>query len=224
MNVRCRVSNPCATTISSNGKKFEKYKLQSKDICERLQTEVGSFDETACHYKHHDPTRADDGTSGPMSINFVPTSLTEIFEVMNHIQDDLIVRGMQFDGDLDELRLLLIERLQMEHDLNELQDAIMACAPHADVCVDPAKLIPCSLHLEMRMWLKMSTMIWAEGLNIYMVKSDQVKFIEKIENIFNEDFFGTKDSPLSWYFPSAGADGESTLLIMGDIRLPYQRQ
>jgi hypothetical protein len=148
-----------------NWEEIEKYKLQSKDICERLQTEIGSFDETTCHYKHHDPTRADNGTSDHMSINFVPTSLTESFEVMNHIQDDLLVRGMQFDGDLDELCLLLIERLHMEHDLNELQDASMVCAPHADAFVDPAKLIPCSLHLEMRMGLKMSTMILAEGLN-----------------------------------------------------------
>jgi hypothetical protein len=43
-----------------------------------------------------------------MSINFVPKSLMESFEVMNHIQDDPIVRGMEFNGDLDELRLLLI--------------------------------------------------------------------------------------------------------------------
>jgi hypothetical protein len=68
-----------------------------------LQTEIGSFDKTACHGKHHDPTRADDGTSDPMSINFVPTSLVESFEVMHHIQDDLIVSGIQFEGDLDEL-------------------------------------------------------------------------------------------------------------------------
>jgi hypothetical protein len=102
-----------------------------------LHTEIGSFEETACHYKHHDPTIADDKTSDPMSINFVQTSLSESFEVMNHIQDDLIVRGVQFEGDLDELHILLIERLQMEHNLNELRDAIMACAPHADAFVDP---------------------------------------------------------------------------------------
>jgi hypothetical protein len=89
-----------------NWEEIEKYKLQSKDNCKRLQTEIGSFDKTTCHYKHHDPTRADDRTSDPMSINFVPTILTESFEAMNHIQYDLIVRGMQFDGDLDELRLL----------------------------------------------------------------------------------------------------------------------
>jgi hypothetical protein len=202
-----------------NWEEIEKYKLQSKYICERLQTEIGSFDKTECHYTHHDPTRADDGMSGPLSINFVPTSLAEGFEVMNHIQDDLIVRGMKFEGDLDELCLLLIERLQMEHDLNELQDAIMACAPHADAFVNPAKLIPCSLNLEIRMGLKMSTMILAEGPNSYMVKSDQVKFIEKIVNIVNEENFGNKDSPSSWNFPSAKADGESTLLVMGDVCL-----
>jgi hypothetical protein len=107
----------------------------------------------------------------------------------------------------------------MEHDLNALQDAIMACAPHADAFVDQAKLIPCSLHLERRMGLKMSTIILVEGLNSYMVKSDQVKFIEKIENIVNEEIFGDKDSPSSWHFPSAEADGESTLPVIGDVRL-----
>jgi hypothetical protein len=96
----------------------------------------------------------------------------------------------------------------MEHDLNDLQDA---CAPHADGFVDPEKLIPCSLHLEMRMGLKMSTMILAGGLKIYVVKS---------ENIVNEESFGTKESPSSWHFPSAEADRESTLLVMGDVCLP----
>jgi hypothetical protein len=32
-----------------NWEEIEKYKLQSKYICERLQTEIGSYDETACH-------------------------------------------------------------------------------------------------------------------------------------------------------------------------------
>jgi hypothetical protein len=66
------------------------------------------------------------------------------------------------------------------------------------------------------MGLKNSTMILAEGLNGYMVKSYQVKFIE---NIVNKEIFGAKDSPSSWYFPSAEADGESMLLVMGDVRL-----
>jgi hypothetical protein len=52
---------------------------------------------------------------------------------------------------------------------------------HTYVFVDPAKLIQCSLHLEIRIGLKMSTMILAEGLNSYMVKLEQVKFIEQIE-------------------------------------------
>jgi hypothetical protein len=103
MKVCHRVSNH-----KLNWEEIEKYKLQSKDICERLQTEIGSFDESACHYKRHEPTRADDGKSDPMLIKFVPTSLTESSEAMNHIQYDLIVRGIQFDGDLDELHLLLI--------------------------------------------------------------------------------------------------------------------
>jgi hypothetical protein len=152
---------------------IEKYTLQSTYIYERLQTEIGSFDKPACHYTRHDPTRADDGASDPMSINFVPTILTESFEVMNYIQDDLIVRGMEFYGDLDEQRLLLIEHLQMDHDLNELQYAITVCAPHADAFVKPEKLIPCFLHLEMRMGLKMSSMILDESLNSYMVKSEK---------------------------------------------------
>jgi hypothetical protein len=127
MNVCHCISNPCATSISSTGKKLKNTSFNQKIFSERLQTEIGSLDKTACHYKRHDPSKAEKGTSDLMSINFLPTSLMEIFAVMNHIQDDLIVRGMQFDGDLYELLLLLIERLQMEHDLNELQGAIAAC-------------------------------------------------------------------------------------------------
>jgi hypothetical protein len=67
-----------------------------------LKTKIGSFEETSCHYKRHDPTRTYDSTSDTMLINFVPTSLTDSFEVMGHIQDDLIVGGMEFYGDLDD--------------------------------------------------------------------------------------------------------------------------
>jgi hypothetical protein len=76
----------------------------------------------------------------------------------------------------------------MEHDLNALQDAIAVCALHADAFVDPDKLILCSLLLEMRMGLKMSTLFLDEGINSYMIKYKQVKFIEQIEMIVNEDF------------------------------------
>jgi hypothetical protein len=108
----------------------------------------------------------------------------------------------------------------MEYYLNELQDVIMACARHVDEFVNLAKLIPCSLHLEMRMGLKMLTMILTEVLNSYMGKSEQVKFIEQIKNIVNENFFGTRESPSSWHFPSSEANGKSTLLGIGNIHHP----
>jgi hypothetical protein len=161
---------------------IEQYKKQQvKEICEALQTELGSVVTTDCVFVHHDPTRADSGTTDRSSVNFIPTSLQEeSFDLMLSLQYDLMLREIGIDGDLEELHVLLIEQLDMKHDLNELQFAIADCEPNADAFVDLAKLIPCALHLEMRMGLKMSTMILGEVLNGFLIKLDQVTFIEHI--------------------------------------------
>jgi hypothetical protein len=174
-------------------------------------------------FVHHDPTCVDNGTTDPISFNFIPTSLQESFDLISSLQNDLMLREMGIEGDLKELHMLLIERLDMEHDLNKLQLAIAACEPNADASMDPAKLIPCALHLEIRMGLKISTMILAGGLNRFLIKSEQVTFIECFEKITIDNIFGSPESPLTWHFPSAAAKGESGLLVMGDVRVPAQR-
>jgi hypothetical protein len=85
--------------------------------------------------------------------------------------------------------------------LNELQLAIYACERNADEFVDPSKLINCALHLEIRMGLKIST------LDGFLIKSEQVSFIERIEKITNEDIFGSPESLSTWHFPSAAVKG-----------------
>jgi hypothetical protein len=127
---------------------------------------------------------------------------------------------MGIDADLEELRMFLIDRLDMEHYLNELQLVIAACEPNADAFVDPSKLIHCALYLEMRMGLKISTMISTEGMSGFLIKSEQVAFIERIENITNEDIFGSPESPSTWHFLSAEPKGVLGLLFMGDGHLP----
>jgi hypothetical protein len=62
----------------------------------------------------HEPTRAEDGSTDPYSINFELQTVVERMELCNKIQDDLMARNLETDGDLEELREMLIERLKIE--------------------------------------------------------------------------------------------------------------
>jgi hypothetical protein len=48
------------------------------------------------------------------------------------------------------------------------------------------------------MGLKMLTMILVEGLNGFLIKTEQVTFIERIEKIINEEIFGSPESLSNW--------------------------
>jgi hypothetical protein len=74
--------------------------------------------------------------------------------ISDKIQDDLMERNVDSMGDLEELRVILIERQDIEHHLKELQLSIKICGPHVDPFVESHKLIMCELHLEQRVGLE----------------------------------------------------------------------
>jgi hypothetical protein len=53
---------------------------------------------------------------------------------------------------------------------------------YVDAFIDTTTFIACTLHLERRMGLKILTMLLEEGQNGYLVKSEQVSSVERIEN------------------------------------------
>jgi hypothetical protein len=141
-------------------------------------------------------------------------------ELCNKIEDGVMARNLETDGDLQELREILIERLENEYNLKELQLYISLCGPHVDVYVESHKIITCILHLEQHVGLKIITLICAEGLDRYWKVHEQNEYITTVENVMNTRVFGKDDSPSICYFLRSLPEGEGQLYAMGGIRLP----
>jgi hypothetical protein len=185
-----------------------------------LQSDLGEFEDAEFHFDRHEPTRADDGVTDPYSINFEPRTVAESMALSDKIQDDLIERDIDATGELEELCVILIERLEIKNHLKELQLSIKLCGPHVDAFVESHKLIPCIPHLEQRVGLKMLTLTYTEGRNRFVTVAEQNVCIVQMENVMNTKVFGTPDSPSMWYFPLSVQEGEGQLYSMGDIYLP----
>jgi hypothetical protein len=71
---------------------IETYKKRVKEMWEALQTELGSVDIMTCVFSCHDPSRANDRTIDPSSVNVVPTSLQESVELMMSHQGDYLMQ------------------------------------------------------------------------------------------------------------------------------------
>jgi hypothetical protein len=166
---------------------IKKKKENTKQIVELLQSDLAEFEDAEFHFDRHEPTRADDAVTDPYSINFEPRTVAETTALINKIEDDLMERNIDATGDLEELRVILIERLEIEHHLKELQLSFKLCGSHVDAFVESHKLIPCIVHLEQRVGLKMLTLTCAEGLNSFVT--------------VDTSNFGMPDSPSMWNFP-----------------------
>jgi hypothetical protein len=101
-----------------------------------LETDLGDFTTDDRHFSRHEPTRVDDGSTDPHSINFESQTVAESMELCNNIEDDVMARNLETVADLEELCKMLIERLEIECHLKELQQSIKNCGPHAEAFVE----------------------------------------------------------------------------------------
>jgi hypothetical protein len=76
-----------------------------------------------------------------------------------------MARNLETVGDIEKLREMLIEWLEIEYHLKELQRSIKLCGPHAEAFIETEKLILYILYLEQRVGLKMLTLTCGEGLH-----------------------------------------------------------
>ena len=106
---------------------------------------------------------------------------------------------------------LLIEQIKCN---NERKDAIVRIMAY----------IPCIMHMETRIGIKILTFLLIEGLSsvqggrlhphIYgecrTEKERERKYISEIERIINKEILGDKDNPTQWSVPTATKTGEAT--------------
>ena len=151
-----------------------------------------------------------EAASDPLSVDHVPQNTIEAIEFMELLTDESLLRDVDtMDKGLDELRDALKQHLTNEIKLTSLVDRLRHCTRDESIKYLLLQLVPCILHLETRVGLKLFTILLEDGLSEYMYGTHaQVNNInsekERIKLFVNliETEINTK--------------------ILGDSRLPYQ--
>ena len=153
-----------------------------------------------------------------------------------NLMNDLLLRKLNAnDGSLRERQQRLRESLVQEWTYRQLQQAIS----HSNKGKDSALVlllnaVPCILHLENRVGLKIMTVLLQEGLgnavagNSFAIDDDggdvnsvtrrTTAFFHKIERICNTDIWGSADNPSHWECPRDDSKNEIGIICLDNNR------
>ena len=102
----------------------------------------------------------------PLSINFEPTSVAEASKFMDLLVEESLLRDMDvLEKTREELRSEFKTKLGQEEHLRRLLARLQHCTPEEGVSFVLLQWIPCILHMENRIRIKVLTLLFAEGLS-----------------------------------------------------------
>jgi hypothetical protein len=111
-----------------------------------------------------------------------------------------MLRLMDPRGSLERKRKKTRERLEQEVELKRLLRAIDVCTPDPKAIIQINKMIPCILHLEIRVGIKMFSMIVSQGLSTQAYRKKQDDYVSNIDKVVNQNILGTNIQPCQCFF------------------------
>jgi len=154
------------------------------------------------------------------SIDYNPIGVedTELFSEL--LSDELELRSLDMTGSLEDMRARLKEALHHETQIRQLLDQVSHCEGVGVALFLVLQAVPCILHCENRVCLKILTMLLIEGysnaeaglilryFNALNKKARREEYIKRIQRIINTKILGDEFDPLHWECPMT-EDGES---------------
>ena len=182
------------------------------ELIQTVETEVVQYaDKTELTNENPcDNKGRENSTQDPFSIHFIPRTHGEVRAYSGLMNAELIMRGMPCNGQLLLRTERLRQRLKYEHRMVELKKDLDICARPQSALFLLMETIPCILHMEMRVGLKILTMVLIEGLaeskagRLFHDHSEGRRvdlYIQSIEKIMNEEVLGHISDKASWTFP-----------------------
>jgi len=181
-------------------------------------------------------TNAISRTTDPTSIFYVPTNDDEKDDFVDLLFSELLLRRLPVDGDMEELRQRLLYTLELEDKYRNNLKKLQHCSALEAAIITLLHRIPCILHAENRIGIKILTMILMEGFsnalekkifgNISSAKDRITAYAETIQEMLNNEILGDEDGPAQWSIPmhdngkTVGAitlDNNRIRLIMEDL-------
>jgi hypothetical protein len=129
------------------------------------------------------------------SITYKPPTESLSSKYYDFLDKELLLRLMDPRGGVEQKRRKLRDRLKQEKELQRLLAAIATCSPDPKAIVKVNKLLPCILHLEIRVGIKIFSMIVAQGLSHPGDRKGQDDFVKKTEEFVNTEVLGTHNQP-----------------------------
>ncbi len=145
------------------------------------------------------------------SIHFQPSNQDEKDDFLDLLMDELILRGRSPVGEVEDLRERLLVELQLEWKLRQHLKKLEHCTRLEQALIVLLHKIPCILHCENRVGLKLLSMLLREGFSnvqkgflfghLRSEKDRIMAYAESIERILNTVILGDEDGPAQWVLP-----------------------
>ncbi|KAL7580072.1 hypothetical protein ACA910_005057 [Epithemia clementina (nom. ined.)] len=165
--------------------------------------------------------------NNPFSIHFVLSDRTQqvLSEYSSKITHDLEIRGMDSSsGNLEERQKRLQTRLIKEWTYIRLKPDVELNREHAAKALFLImKTVPCILHTENRMGIKILTMLLIEGLLNALKEATRgeqcaaEEFIAAIKEIVNTKIFGDDNNETQWQMPISDNKKEIGQICMSNV-------
>jgi hypothetical protein len=158
------------------------------------------------------------------SIDYKPSSAADASDFIDLLYEELELRSLDMTGSLEEMRARLKESLRHESKMRILLDQVTHCEGVGLALFLVMQAVPCILHCENRVCIKIITMIICEGFSnaeaghilteVGNNKKNRVQaYIKQLEKIINTKILGDEFDPMQWQCPTEddGTIGSLTL-------------
>jgi hypothetical protein len=102
-------------------------------------------------------------TTDTETIEFLPQTVPERVAYMTTLKEELVMRDLPTTGTLEQLRTRLRLQLEGEKELRELKAKLDHCTPDENALYELLLAIPCILHMENRIGIKLVEMVLTEA-------------------------------------------------------------
>ena len=166
------------------------------------------------------------------SVDFVPTSVEESMSFAALLKKEMCMRSRStLRKDINQMQAELKECLLAEQKMTQLLDQISQASTREQAIDKIIKFVPCIMHCENRVCIKVLTMILIEGLNNHQagnfdgleeqsMKEREENYIKKVEKVVRSSILGSYGSEAQWVLPvHKTTNGEESILQIGTINM-----
>jgi PII-like signaling protein len=215
--------------VTENNRSVRQAELQ--EYLSKLNEYKNIVEQTKINYNDDPLNTTENKIKDPKSIHFNQfRNDNDRQQYIGFLNVELHIRGLSQTIDIEEARQTLKQQIFMELRIAELKTAKARDEQQDTGIFRVMDAVPCLLHAEMRVYIKIITMLFIEGLSNATVgktyqefrsKSERRRrFINDLQNTINDKILGSGEdgTPANWRLPLEGKSGKEEVGSIGLIK------